>query len=350
MMGVSTVEVAGPFEAAADRLDSIARPPGAIAGDSAVPGGFLSIDGRSNDDYRLLNRMLKAGVAVELDSSPARFRIAGDGPTRAKVEPLLKGLSSQLRPAPKPGAGRGARVVAPRIGVYQSWVPDADEGWTRYVLEDFEYPYATIHDADARADELVRRIDVLIVPSIPASILSRGYEPDRSAPEYVGGLGPEGAAAIGRFVEAGGVLVCLADACDYAIDALALPVENALKGVSSLDFLCPGSVLGATLGEPDRLSMGMPERFSVYFDRSTAFGEPIAERPDVRVIARYASTDALESGWLLGAPRIEGRPALVEVGKGAGRVVLFGFPPQHRGWTHGTYRLLFNALVKTVAG
>ncbi|MDR3617759.1 MAG: M14 family metallopeptidase [Paludisphaera borealis] len=349
MMGVSAVEVAELLTVAADRLDSIVGPSGSIIGEAVPLGGFLTIDGRSNDDYRLLNRLLKSGVAVEIESSPAspsRFRIADDPATRERIGPMLKGLAVRLSAALAPDAARGERLVAPRIGVYQSWVPSTDEGWTRYVLEQYEYAYETMHDADVRGGDLARRIDVLIVPSSPASILRRGYEPGQSDPKYTGGLGPEGAEAIRRFVASGGVLVCLEDACSYAIEELKPPIKNALQGVSSSLFLCPGSVLGATLAGGGRLSMGMAEAFFVYFDRSLAFDvPPNAEEQGVRVAARYASKP-LESGWMIGAERIEGKAALVEVAQGTGRVVLFGFPPQHRGWTHGTYRLLFNALVK----
>jgi hypothetical protein len=341
MMGVSSVEVAEPFSVAADRVDSIVGPTGTIVGEAA-PGGFLTLDGRSNDDYRLVNRLLKAGVGVELEASPSRFRIADGEKARARIEPLLKGLSSQLQSVAATAEGRASRVVAPRIGVYQSWVPQADEGWTRYVLEQFEYAYKTIHNAEVQGGGLAA-FDVLIVPSTPAGILRSGYEPGKSAPRHTGGLGAEGAAAIGRFVEAGGVLVCLEDACAYAIEEFRLPVKNVLQGVPSSDFSCPGSVLGATIEGGGRATMGMPEAFSAYFDRSMAFDDA----PDVRVIARFAPSKPLESGWMLGGARIEGKPAVVEVSRGAGRIVLFGFPPQHRGWTHGTYRLLFNSLIQT---
>jgi hypothetical protein len=349
MMGVDVAEAAGPLDVAADRVDAVARPAGAIEGDARPGGGSLTFDGRRNDDYKLLNRLLKAGVAVELESSAAGFRIADDPATRGRVGPLLVGLSSTLLAAPARRAARLDRLAAPRVGVYQPYVPIADEGWTRYVLEQYEYAYETIHDSDVRRGDLGRRLDVVIVPSTPAAILRRGYEPGQSAPEYTGGLGEEGAGAIRRFVEDGGVLVCLEDACSYAIAELKPPVADALRGVSSSAFLCPGSVLGATLEGTSRLTIGMPASFSLYFDRSLAFEVPpgAVERQGVRVAARYAAPTPLQSGWMIGADRIAGKPALVEVAMGAGRLVLFGFPPQHRGWTHGTYRLLFNALIKT---
>jgi len=348
MMGVDVVDVAGPLDVAAERLDAVARPAGAIVEEARPGGGFLTFDGRSNDDYRLLNRLLKASVAVEVESSPVRFRIADDPSTRGRVGPSLDGLCSNLLVATVQDAPRAERLVAPRIGVYRSWVPNPDEGWTRFVLEQFEYAYETIHDADVRRGDLAQRLDVLIMPSASATTLRRGYEPGQSEPEYTGGLGAEGAEATRRFVEAGGVLVCLEDACSYAIAELKPPVSDALRGVSSGAFLCPGSVLGATVEGASRLTLGMPASFSLYFDRSLAFEVPPgAEEQGVRVAVRYAASTPLQSGWMIGADRIAGKPALVEVPIGAGRLVLFGFPPQHRGWMHGTYRMLFNSLIKT---
>jgi hypothetical protein len=61
-------------------------------------------------------------------------------------------------------------------------------------------------------------------------------------------------------------------------------------------------------------------------------------------VGRYAAKDMLVSGWLEGGEVIAGRAAIVQVGVGTGRAVLVGFSPQHRGQSHATFRLLFNAI------
>ncbi len=63
-------------------------------------------------------------------------------------------------------------------------------------------------------------------------------------------------------------------------------------------------------------------------------------------IVTYVDRDVLQSGWLLGEEAIAGKAAVVAVGHGEGTVFLIGFRAQHRHQTHGTYKLVFNALVE----
>ncbi len=171
--------------------------------------------------------------------------------------------------------------------------------------------------------------------------MRNGYAANETEPAYVGGLGQDGAEELRQFVREGGRLVCLDASCEYAIDELSLPVKNVLKGLSTADFYAPGSILRATVTHHNELTTGVPDEVSVYFDQSQAF----EGKGDVTVLMRYASAKPLESGWLLGPSKLEGKAALVKLEVGRGTVILFGFPPQHRGQTHGTFRLLFNALL-----
>jgi hypothetical protein len=116
-----------------------------------------------------------------------------------------------------------------------------------------------------------------------------------------------------------------------------------LKNLSNADFYAPSSLLHAEVVEVNRFTFGAPAELSVFFDKSLAFEVPAGSNAHVSV--RYARSNPLDSGWLLGAPRIEGKAALIEAPLGKGLVVLFGFGPQHRGQTYVTFRLLFNALL-----
>jgi hypothetical protein len=218
-----------------------------------------------------------------------------------------------------------------------------DEGWARFVLEKFKVPYTTVHNADVRAGGLRARFDRLLIPSISAQTLRDGYAADATEPAFVGGLGAEGAEALRAFVRDGGRLVALDSACEYAIDELNLPVKSALKGLPSSEFYVPASLLRAEVVEGNSLTYGAPDELTVFFDQSLAFDLPAGS--NARVALRYAKSKPLDSGWLLGAPKIEGKAAAVEAWLGKGSVVLFGFPPHHRGQTYATFRLLFNALL-----
>jgi len=237
-----------------------------------------------------------------------------------------------------------AKPGAVRTGVYRSFVPAPDEGWTRWVFDTWGVSYESVGDSAVRAGNLGARFDALILPSQdPRAILS-GL-PDGSYPaRYTGGLGPTGAQALAAFVDSGGTLIALNEACDFAIGALDLPVTDVLDELSPGDFYAPGSLLRLQLDPGDPLADGMPAQPAAWFESGPAF--EVADPTRVRVVARFPAdpADVLLSGWLLGAPRLAGKAALVEVRRGRGRVILFGFRPQYRGQSLATLPLLFNAI------
>jgi hypothetical protein len=311
------------------------------------------IENHANDDFIVLNALLDAGIAVALKAGWSRplamgLRFPADQAARRVLERVLPQVSVQVHASRDPGV-QESRLLPSRIGLYQPWVPSMDEGWTRLVLERFGFKYTTLHNADIIAGALKERIDVLIIPSITPRNLRAGYAEHESEPAYTGGLGKEGAAALRAFLDADGTLVFLGDSTDYAIEELHLPVKNVLKGLKTSEFYAPGSILRASIPEASPWVAGVPPEVSVYFDRGQAFAidEPARQAGKARVIVGYAAHDPLESGWLVGPEKIAGTAALVESSVLGGHVFLFGFRPQHRGQPHGTFRLLFNTLLRT---
>ncbi|MDR3633926.1 MAG: M14 family metallopeptidase [Isosphaeraceae bacterium] len=356
-MGVRVLQVDRPFNVDAETLNRVEPIRGVI--DGAKEPRFFTLRGIANDDFVVINELLKAGVAVErvIDSHEDAavpsgvFGVEANPRAKAVLGRVLPDVSSKVAGVPGYFAPRvpreGIAALEPlKVGLYQPWAPSMDEGWTRFVLERFHVPYTTLHDSDVRAGDLDDRIDTLVLPSVEPKVLRSGYGPNESEPAYVGGLGVDGVAAIRSFVREGGTLVCLAKSCEFAIEELGLPVRNVLAGLKTSDFYCPGSIVRLEVARPTHpLALGYRGELSAYFDRSLAFEPSDAKRP-VDVVLRYASTNPLESGWLLGPEKIQGKAALVEVPFERGRVVLFAFPPQNRGQTHGTFRLLFNALLR----
>lgn len=348
-MGVAARPVNTPLEVESEPVDlaSIPRRPRF----NAKHEGQFELANRAEDDFIVLNALLSAGIDVSRVPTDrpgsTRFRFPADARSRAVLDGLDGVVSSRV--ADLPAGNNPIKVRAPRIGLYQPWVPSMDEGWTRLVLEKFRFPYSTLHDADVRAGGLRDRFDAVVLPSMSTASIRRGHAPGETEPAYVGGLGRDGVDAIRAFVEAGGSLVCLEGSTAFAIEVFSLPAVDVLKGLKTSEFYGPGSIV-RVVGSDAPLSDGMPAEFSAYFDRSHAFELPPGGWKG-EVAARYADADVLESGWLLGPEKLRGKAAVVTIERGAGRVVLFGFPPQHRGQTRGTFRLLFNALLlSSVAG
>jgi Zinc carboxypeptidase len=246
-----------------------------------------------------------------------------------------------------------------RTGLYKSYLPSMDEGWTRWVLEYEEVSYKTILDNDIRKNGLRGKFDTIIIPDQSRNAILNGHRKGEMPEEYTGGLGEEGVKALREFVEQGGTLICLNRASDFAIKEFKLPVRDVVEGLPRTDFFVPGSILRIELDTNDPIAKGMARESIAWVENSPVF-EVIPDiqlssgpnvitgrffPPHVRVIARYPSDkDPLLSGWLLGGDRIKGKAALVEVGLGKGRVILFGFRPQYRGQSVATYPLFFNAI------
>jgi hypothetical protein len=272
-----------------------------------------------------------------------------------KAEPVYAPLrTSELRVheeiaviAPVATGAAAAPPPPPRRALYRSHVPSMDEGWTRWVLEQYGYDFDSLTDAGARAGNLRAKYDAIIIPDQSPRAILEGHRKGTMPEGLTGGLGPEGVKALREFVERGGTLVCLNDASNFAIEQLKLPVRDVTEGLARTEFYVPGSILRTVLDTTHPLAEGMPRESVAWVEDSPVFeikSDPLA-LVRVKIVARYPqSGNPLLSGWLLGEEKLRGRAALVEVGLGEGRVVLFGFRPQYRAQSLATYPLLFNAL------
>jgi hypothetical protein len=360
-MGVKNSVLGSPISEGLELVETVSKPVGMITGDVEKAMSYL-IENRANDDFLVLNELLAVGVEVRrISSSPnnqsklatGSYLFAADETSTAVLKLVLKTTSTVVKASSERfdafsrNHAESEAIARKRIGVYQPWKPSMDEGWTRLVLERFHFRFETLHNADLIAGNLKNRIDTLLIPSIDVRTLRDGYLPDETEPKYVGGIGREGVDSLRAFLHDGGTLVCLEDSCTFAIEELGLGVTNVLKGLKTSEFYGPGSIL-RIVNEPastsNLLTIGMPEQSSAYFDRSMAFDFTKGTEPSIA--SRYAETSPLQSGWLLGASKLAGKIALADLAFEGGHVILFGFPPQHRGQPHGTFRLLFNALYR----
>lgn len=250
--------------------------------------------------------------------------------------------------------------VGVRVGLYKSWTGSMDEGWTRFVFDTFNLPYNSVFDRDIRSGNLGEKYDVIILPSLRTREIIEGNRSDVYPPEYSGGISREGTEQLRKFVEGGGKLICFDRSCDFAIATFKLPLKNSVSDLKSSEFYCPGSILRLVPQGTHPITQNVSGGFDAYFANSSAFEEnkliAVSDNSaggtssknsavsSVRVIARYAHDNLLRSGWLLGEKNLAGKAALVECQVGSGHVILFGFPPQNRGQTWGTFQLIFNAI------
>ena len=242
-----------------------------------------------------------------------------------------------------------------RVGLYKSYTASMDEGWTRWIFQQFSQPfgYASLLDAEVRAGNLRAKFDAILFPDQSAQQIFNGLSKERYPAEIAGGLGAGGVDALKKFVEDGGTIITLNDASQFAINYLGAPVKNVLEGVAAKDFYCPGSILKIKFDPASPLTRNAPPLEGTT-DESIAWVEtgPAFETTgdDAKVIARFADAkDVLLSGWLLGAEKIGGKGAIVEVKKGKGRIVMFAFRPQYRGQSIATLPFLFNAISTSAA-
>lgn len=229
-----------------------------------------------------------------------------------------------------------------RVGIYKGWASNMDEGWTRYIFDTFNVPYTSVRDADMRKGALSSKFDALIFTSQAATQIINGNGVGTMPQEYTGGITEAGVKNLKEFVNNGGMLICFDNACDMAIKEFNLPLKNTLEGVRSSEFYCPGSIVALDVDNKHPIASTLPSSVPAYFINSSAY--TATADANVRVIARYAKDNLLLSGWLLGEDKLSGQIALAEVNVGKGRIVLFGFRPQHRGQAWATLPFIWNAL------
>lgn len=230
--------------------------------------------------------------------------------------------------------------------MYQPWTGgNMDEGWTRWVLEQYEFNLTPIHNDDIRKGDLRQRFDAIILADQDPRQIVNGFDAPQIRPEYRGGIGDAGVDNLKAFVAQGGTLVTMGNACDLAIDRMPIPVRDLKRGLTRDQHFAPGTILRLEVDTQHPLGYGVaPETYGFYIN--SPFFQLVEgfNSQHTAVIARYPNTNVVASGWLKGEELMAGRAAVVSIDLNPGRVILFGLRPQHRAQTHATFPLLFNAL------
>ncbi|MDQ2843855.1 MAG: hypothetical protein M3Y72_23020 [Acidobacteriota bacterium] len=339
-MGVEVASVLAPVSgeqrSSLVRIDKAVLQQGRLTGTG--PGWAITHD--ANASFRVVNSVLAEGGSVNFSHSD---QVIVSGISREKLAALTAQYATNAFSQSK-APGTVISIHRARIGLYRPWTASIDEGWTRWILEQYSFAPVSLYNAGVRAGHLRERFDVIIVPDIARDALMDGFKTGMVPGEYAGGIGGEGLDALREFVSNGGTLMAFNHASTAVIDLLKLPVSNVLDGLKNDQFFCSGALLHATVTDPGRLAtLGMPRDFELMFERGPAF-EP---KPGFQgaVLAKYPTErDTLASGFLVHGEKLQGKAAALEVVYGKGRIFLYGFKPQWRAQSHGTYKMFFNVL------
>jgi hypothetical protein len=358
MMGVKAerVSITPDVQNSSQLLQNVTWPMGSLAS----TGKYYSIADHQNNVFALANALEAAGGQVFLSQKPnetPEFIFAAHAQLAANAEKF------HLQLQPRADLPQGAMPLKQvRVGLYKPYIPSHDEGWTRFLLEQYGFKLKNIENKEMRAGNLNNSYDVIILPDSTREVIvdgkeSRGGYFEEMPPEYTGGIGKEGLHALRDFVDKGGTLITLANASDVIYgEEFNLPVRNALASPSAAagraatttsDFNIPGSLLRVYVDTNHPVGAGMPHEIAAFVDSPIAF-QTSAPPPDIQrsVIAWYPddAKDILVSGYAHGAERLQRKAAAVAFTRGKGKIVMFGFRVQHRAQTEGTFQLLFNAI------
>ena len=348
-MGVNVDEVTDPLaadqRAMLTKIDKVTLPEASIDG----TGTIFAVSHKANASFELVNAALRTGATVSVAQEPVKtaegtetgaFLISGS--SRASLGDLAKKYAVSVMAVSAPAHTIALKKA--RVGLYRPWAPSIDEGWTRWILENYGYEPKSVYNADMRAADLHSRYDVLVLPDLSSKQLTDGFNIGMVPGQYAGGIGNAGIENLREFVHEGGTLIALNKTASSLIPLMSLPVQNVIEGAKSDKFFCSGALLRVETEHADLpVNFGVSDAPVVMFQNGPAF-QP---QPGFHgaVLARYPKeTNPLESGLLLHPEAIEGKAAAMELAYGKGRIVLFGFKPQFRGQSHATYKYLFNEL------
>jgi len=365
----------GPF---AEITTDLAVPvAGTITGAPRPVGYLVSHD--YNDAFTLTNRLLKAGCDVYWMQSPesAEGKTLAAGalwiPATPKSKPIVEtavaslGISAiGLAKAPK---GEALKQKTVRIGLADVYGGNMPTGWTRFLLENFEFPYELVYPQIIDAGYLKDKYDVLIftdgILHLGAGEGERGGgffgaqpKPDTIPAEFRPWLGSytkeKSVPALKEFAESGGAILTIGSSTSLS-EALALPVVNGLTEMGPAGvprplppekYYIPGSLLRAQVDNTNPLAYGLPASLDMFYDRSPSFRLlPEAALSGVSAVSWYQGDHLLDSGWAWGPQYLNGTTAVVEAMIGKGKLFLYGPEIAFRGQPHGTFKFLFNGIL-----
>jgi Zinc carboxypeptidase len=335
-MGVEVAAVSEPVSDDARhtlrRIEKMETAPGKVEGSGPV----FAFSHNSNAALKAVNDILDAGGTITFGKTDDMIYATG------RAAPILQKEGVDAKSMAE--APAGFAVKKPRIAIYEPWIGNIDQGWTRWILEQFHFQFVRVYNSEIQNGHLRDKYDVIVIAEMGTRQIMDGMQAGTVPAEYAGGIGGDGADALREFVDRGGTLVTLGNASMFAIDEFGVGAANALASLRPDQFFCSGTLLKTEIKDPaNPVVAGLPADPTVMFERNVAFDT----RPNFRgkILAAYPKDrNPLRSGYLLGPEHIEGKAAALDANYGNGHIVMIGFRTQWRGQSHGTYKFLFNAL------
>jgi hypothetical protein len=350
-MGVRFDRVLDGFDGPFEEIKSPLSPPSARVDDvEGAVGFFLST--RTNDSFRAVNRLLKAGeevrrlkgpfVVEDVKHLPGMFFITRKTTTVPLLEKIAVELGTRFVGSPT-APGKEAVTLKPvRVGLWDRSGGSIPSGWTRWLLERFEFPFQVVNAAELDKGELREKFDVLIFVD---DALSGGGRVTAATTV------PQ----LKTFLDSGGTILAIGNSTGLA-ELLGLPLANHLvtkdgdgkeHPLTREKFYVPASVLRVRVDLAQPLAWGLGEQVDVMFSESPTFRLPDgADKKGLTRVAWFDSKTSLRSGWAWGEEHLEGGVAIVDAKVGKGRLVLFGPQILFRGQPHGTFKFLFNGIMQ----
>ena len=328
---------------------AIVPPPGSASGDGPV----LSIGAAQNNAFRAINRAWTLGGAVQF--ADGHYLLSGLSPEQE--DDLVKTFAL----AAERTSATGAPVRRPKIGLFQPWSGSMDEGWTRWLLEQYGFDYVVLHPDDLKAP-LTGKVDVVVFADdarIPMEGAGRGGRGGAQGgqgrggravrPEYAATLNAGDVQALEQFVRGGGMCIFVNSATAFPIQQFKIPVRNVVAGLKPEEFFLRGTIVDVLPDTSQQPMAGLADHTPVFADSS-----PVFETEDGftgKVLAKYADDGSpLLSGYLIGEKYMSGKAAALDVQLDAGHIILLGFRPEWRDQSFGTFKVLFNSMLSSTTG
>lgn len=356
LMGVKFHTIEKPFDLDTKILTSPNYYEGSVENSN---GNYFVAPAGLNINSTLINKLNKQNIPVYWNTKQINEFAEGsvfvpiNESTKKVINDLAKELHLKIFSIDVKDQSLLKELKKVRVALYQPYTANMDEGWTRLLLENYQFDFKNIYNKDFKNKKLKDLYDVIIIPDMSGDLIKNGkpsgdnarfYRPKPA--EYEGGIEKEGVENLKTFVEKdGGYLITLGQACNFAIEDLGLKVTNVLKNVKADDFYCPGSLVRMTVNNQHPIGYGFDNEVIGYLSDNIAFSTtvPYADY-DRNVIVRYPTSNILKSGFLLGEDYLYRRSAIVDVKQKKGHVILLGFKVQNRHQTFGTFKFLFNAI------